>query len=376
MCRKCLRTGHPSSFSIRIPFTVSVKREDLSTGMHVISGHISDMKGIRPGHVVVEDGYVTSVHEGEAEDADLRAVMVRGVVNGHTHCADYGLRIPPGMGLEELVAPPDGLKHRYLSESSEDVLTASMSSFSRDSASYGTEYFVDFREGGPDGCRMLRGSSSDALVLGRPISPDFDPEEVSAILDIADGIGIPSISDMPFDYIEAVADEVRSRRGIFAIHVSERVREDIDRVLSLDPAFVVHMCEATDDDLLKCAEAEVPIVVCPRSNAYFGKTPPVARMRSCGADICLGTDNGMLASPDMAMEASCLLGLLESQGGDGDGIWGSMSNVLGKILYRQKEIVHPTGTDRLTVIPLDGEDPLSSLRGYGGGGFGLELREV
>ena len=103
-----------------------MRSEVLSKGEHVISGYISDRRGIRPSHAVVSDGQVISVNEGEAEDADLRAVMVRGVVNGHTHCADYGLRIPPGMGLEELVAPQDGLKHRYLRESPEDVLVSSM----------------------------------------------------------------------------------------------------------------------------------------------------------------------------------------------------------------------------------------------------------
>ena len=371
-----LHTFSPDSVLYRLAHHPVVRAEDLSKGEYVLSGYISDRRGIRPGHVVVSDGIVTSVREGEAEDADIHAVMVRGIVNGHTHCADYGLSIPPGIGLEELVAPPDGLKHRYLRESSEDVLTDSMSSFSNDSASFGTDYFVDFREGGLEGCRMLRKASPDALVLGRPQSPVFDPEEVSSILDVADGIGISSISDMPFDYIEAVADEVRSRRGIFAIHVSERVREDIDAVLSLDPAFVVHMCEATDDDLLKCAEAEVPIVVCPRSNAYFGKEAPVERMQSCGVDICLGTDNGMLASPDMIAEASRMLGLLERRGGDPDGVWSTLSNVLGKLLYRQKEIIHPTGRDRLAIIPMDGDDPLSALRGYRGDGFGLEIKGV
>lgn len=371
-----LHTFSPDSVLYRLAHHPVVRAEDLSKGEYVLSGYISDRRGIHPGHAVVSDGVVTSIREGEAEDADIHAVMVRGIVNGHTHCADYGLSIPPGIGLEELVAPPDGLKHRYLRESSEDVLTDSMSSFSNDSASFGTDYFVDFREGGLEGCRMLRKASPDALVLGRPQSPVFDPEEVSSILDVADGIGISSISDMPFDYIEAVADEVRSRRGIFAIHVSERVREDIDAVLSLDPAFVVHMCEATDDDLLKCAEAEVPIVVCPRSNAYFGKEAPVERMQSCGVDICLGTDNGMLASPDMIAEASRMLGLLERRGGDPDGVWSTLSNVLGKLLYRQKEIIHPTGRDRLAVIPMDGDDPLSALRGYRGDGFGLEIKGV
>lgn len=133
-----------------------------------------------------------------------------------------------------------------------------------------------------------------AVILGRPVSKELDTAEVEGILDVADGIGISSISDMDHRYIEAVADIVRERRKVFAIHVSERVREDIDFVLSLDPAFVVHMCEATDSDLAKCAEAEVPIVVCPTSNRYFGKAPPIARAQAAGADLALGTDNGML----------------------------------------------------------------------------------
>ena len=352
----------------------SMGASKFSEGEHLISGFIQGRGGLRRGYAEVVDGKVVRFGNGDPGASDMHAVMVPGVVNGHTHCADYGLKIPKGLTLEQLVAPPDGLKHRYLREAGKGQLISDMRSFSEDSRTFGTELFVDFREGGVEGCRMLREASPDALILGRPVSPEFDPEEIGSILDVADGIGISSISDMPMDYIEQVADEVRSRNSIFAVHVSERVREDIDAVLSLDPAFIVHMCEATDDDLLKCAEAEVPIVVCPSSNSYFGKVPPVARMQSCGVDIALGTDNGMLAAPDMAREASRLLAALESQGGDPGTVWYTLVCLKGKLLYRQKQIEHPTNPGRMMVIPLEmDDDPLSGLRDYDGGAFGLDV---
>ena len=235
-------------------------------GSYALEGMVLGRGGLRPGYMLVEDGAAVEVGGGECPvEPDVRGVVLTGVVNGHTHCADYGLSIPPGMSLEGLVAPPDGLKHRYLREASDEELSASMARFSADSRASGASAFVDFREGGLHGCPLLRAAAPDAVILGRPLSPEFDPEEVAGILEVADGIGISSVSDMDRGYIEDVADMAREERKAFAIHVSERVREDIDFVLSLDPAFVVHMCEATDDDLAKCAEAEVPIVVCPTS---------------------------------------------------------------------------------------------------------------
>ena len=306
---------------------------------------------------MLEDGVAVECGYGQCpERPDRRGIILTDVVNGHTHCADYGLRIPPGLSLEELVAPPDGLKHRYLRESPDDVLRGNMSLFASDSRAYGSAAFVDFREGGLHGCELLRSAVPDAVILGRPTSPEFDPDEVAAILDVADGIGISSLSDMDHGYIEAVADMVRERRGIFAIHVSERVREDIDLVLSMDPAFVVHMCEATDSDLSKCAEAEVPVVVCPTSNIYFGKVPPIARAQAMGVDLAIGTDNGMLRTPDMVDEARVFTEVAESQGGDPEGVWNALVNLSGKILNRQSNISGRNGTGRLTVLLTDAED--------------------
>lgn len=334
------------------------------SGSYALEGMVSDRRGFRPGYLIVEDGRAVEVGGGECPvRPDRRGIVLMDTVNGHTHCADYGLRVPPGMSLQELVAPPDGLKHRYLREAPDTEISSNMSRFARDSRASGAVTFVDFREGGAGGCRMLRESAPEAVILGRPVSPEFDPEEIDDILSVADGIGISSVSDMDPGYIEAVADAVRERRMVFAIHVSERVREDIDFVLSLDPAFVVHMCEATDSDILKCAEAEVPIVVCPTSNRYFGKVPPIARAEALGADLAIGTDNGMIRSPDMVAEALEFARTAEAQGGDPETVWSALWKLSGKIFNQHRNIQNHNGTDVLSVISTEDFDALSALGG-------------
>ncbi|MBR2255219.1 MAG: hypothetical protein IJ856_05345, partial [Candidatus Methanomethylophilaceae archaeon] len=175
--------------------------------------------------------------------------------------------------------------------------------------------------------------------------------EVASILEVADGIGIPSISDMPHDYIEQVADAVRERGAVLALHVSERVREDVDFALSLDPAFLVHMCQADDSDLTKCAEAEVPVVMCPTSNAYFGMEPPVARALGLGVDIAVGTDNGMFAKPDTVAELGRLTDICQSQGGDVQSLLPALDVLRAKLLYRHKRIERAVDMAGITVIP-------------------------
>ena len=329
-------------------------------------GIVSDRFGFRDGWIIAENGVVYDTGYGSCPmEPDVRGFILRDTLNMHTHCADYGLEIPPGMSLSDLVAPPDGLKHRYLRETPASVIENNMARFGEDSRRNGSTSFVDFREGGAEGCKMLRGSVPNAIILGRPISQEFNLEEIESILDVADGIGIPSISDMDYGYIDKIADAVREKHGIFAIHASERIREDIDLILSLDPAFVVHMCEASDSDIVKCAEAEVPIVLCPTSNAYFGKTTPAARALSLGADIALGTDNGMLCRPDMVSEALKLFDLIQAQGEDPDASLRALTRVSGKILNAVEPHQVATGPGPATILPSQNLDVGEALRSSG-----------
>lgn len=328
------------------------------------SGCVIDGRRREECTLYVSDGKV-SMDSGVSSDCDFQGIFVYDVLNAHTHCGDYGLKVPEGLSLEELVAPPDGLKHRYLRELDGDGLRGNIRSFCKASAFYGSAGFVDFREGGAEGCKVLRECCGDAVILGRPVSEEYDPEEMSQILQVADGIGLPSISDMPLDYIESVADDVRDARKILAIHVSERVREDIDAVLSLDPAFVVHMCEATDDDLAKCVEAEVPIVVCPTSNRYFGKEAPVASMIRNGADVALGTDNGMLCEPDMVKECGVMSSILDSQGADPGDAWAMLSTLSCKLLKHRTRMMVKKQERVLTIIPEKEDSGTSCNQGPG-----------
>ena len=331
--------------------------------MDVLSGSVLTDDGVIEGYVCIEKGVVTSIEEGVPPAPPLASgLIIPPFVNAHTHCGDAGLKIPPGLTIEELVAPPNGLKHRYLKGLDETTLENNIRGYANTSYENGIGRFIDFREGGEAGCRIMRKAAPDAVILGRPLSEKYDPQEVSKILDVADGIGISSISDMDNRYIEKVADQTRERGKIFAIHASERVREDIDIVLSLDPAFVVHMTEATDSDMLKCAESEVPIVVCARSNLYYGKVPPVKRMIDCGVDVAIGTDNAMLGDPDMRTEASAFREFLLSQGGSDDDVAASLFRNGRKILYPHNKIHVAVGTAAdLTILPCSGEFQMKEI---------------
>ena len=79
------------------------------------------------------------------------------------------------------------------------------------------------------------------------------------------------------NYSEITAT-ARNRNGLVGIHHSENEREEIKGIIDLAPDFVVHMCHASDSDLELVKEAGISVVVCPRSNDYFGNRPPLEKM--------------------------------------------------------------------------------------------------
>jgi cytosine/adenosine deaminase-related metal-dependent hydrolase len=329
--------------------------------MDILSGRMLTADGFVDGYVILDDGRVTEIGEGRSpESPTAEGLIVPGIVDAHTHVADAGLRLTKRYSLEELVAPPNGLKHRYLSSTSHEKLLADMRGYSNELVQSGASRFLDFRENGFDGCRMLRQASDRAIILGRPVSDEFDAEEIDRILDVADGIGISSITDMDRGYIAAVADRVHRRGKLLALHVSERIREDIGFVLSLEPSFVVHMAQATDGDMRACAEADVPVAVCATSNLYFGIVPPIARMLRAGMSVGIGTDNAMLCRPDILAEAEAFSKVLAAQGGTVDQSIACAFKGGWKILYQESNMKVQTGMEAdLVVIPRPENDPFS-----------------
>lgn len=244
------------------------------------------------GRVVVEDGEITAVESAEVDSED---VILPAFVNAHTHVGDsIAKEAGGGLSLEELVAPPDGLKHRLLRDASRAELVEAMArSFSFMEQS-GTGAFVEFREGGVEGVEAIEAALGDsnleAVVLGR--------ETVKA-MEASDGFGASGANDGEFGRQRNATAEAGK---LFGIHAGEVDESDINPALDLDPDFLVHMVYAEELHLDRVEDSEIPVAVCPRSNLVTGVgVPPIGELAS-RTTVALGTDNVMLNSPSMFRE--------------------------------------------------------------------------
>ncbi len=271
-----------------------------------VSGWFYDGRGFREGTVGWEEDVIVEAHPGRARDALAHGLVIPGLWNAHTHLGDAIVTQELRGSIEDLVAPPNGLKHRILAKAKDEAVVAAMRRAMATMLRTGTTGFSDFREGGLRGLRQLYAALAvvplDGVALGRPQGLTYDAREVAALLRASDGIAVSSYVDWPAAELEKLAADVHRARKAFAIHCSERIREDIDKVLDLKPAFLVHMVQATDADLQRVADEEVPIVICPRSNAFFGLTADLPRMLAAGVELRLGTDNAMINTPSMLRE--------------------------------------------------------------------------
>ena len=244
------------------------------------------------GRVVVEDGEIAAV---EATRVDSDAIVCPAFVNAHTHIGDsVAKEAGEGLTLSELVAPPDGLKHRLLDEAARAELVAAMARSLSYMQASGTGAFVDFREGGVEGVRAIRAALSDSAVEGVVLG-----RETVEAMELADGFGASGANDAEFS---GERRATREAGKLFGIHAGEADSADINPALDLDPDFLVHMVHAEKLHLQRVADSEIPVIVCPRSNCTTGVgRPPVEALHE-RTTVALGTDNVFLNSPSMFRE--------------------------------------------------------------------------
>jgi cytosine/adenosine deaminase-related metal-dependent hydrolase len=244
------------------------------------------------GTLVVEDGVIERLDEEHTESSDL---ILPAFVNAHTHIGDsIAKEAGRGLTLEELVAPPGGLKHRLLRNADRSELVEAMAHSLSFMQETGTASCLEFREGGVEGVYALR-EAADGLGV-EPFA--FGRGEVD-VVEAADGFGASGASDADFSRERTAA---RNADKPFAIHAGEVDASDINPAIDLDPDLLVHMVHAEPLHLDRVEDKSIPVAVCPRSNLVTDVGMPPVRELLDRTNVALGTDNVMTNSPSMFRE--------------------------------------------------------------------------
>lgn len=280
-------------------------------------------------------------------------LILPGLINCHTHLGDavakeLGFGASPRVNL---LWQPDGLRHQYMQRVGRRRRVDAMHRALRLALNSGTVALADFREGGEEGVRELREAARTlalrCLAIGRfdsfPLHQQNELDanttllgedrrrELEAVLADADGFSPLWANDTTDPGMRQIDAWTRARGKLVATHAGEtdvyrqlsiaRTGEsDVSRLAEyLHPDFVVHMTNATPEELDTIAAHGIPVVICPRTQAALGYgIVPYPAMQQRGILVGLGTDNAMISSPDLLLELQFLARALRASAGAPD----------------------------------------------------------
>lgn len=288
-------------------------------------------------NIVVDDGKILEIGkeslEGKIIDVD-GAVVCPSFINGHMHIGDSIIKDEGyGLSLSEMVKPPNGVKHVALANASDDELIEAMKSSMWDMVYSGTTHFIDYREGGLKGVKLLRKASKGIpikpIILGRDDSfygddPDLSKVKVAIrkLLKFSDGIAPSGFGEITMDVAEIISKECEKAGKISSIHVAESESNQIDSLNNYGLSEIekgvinefsqlVHLTNPKNDDLTSVFNSNQNVVVCPRANATLNVgVVPLPKMLELGIRPIIGTDNVMLNSPNMLRELEFTLKIM------------------------------------------------------------------
>ncbi len=238
----------------------------------------------------------------EEKEIDAEYIATPTFFNAHTHLADSVVLDIPYMNLNDTVSK-NGVKFRYLDIFKNKIRDSISFTLKEDVFASGTTLVLDFREGGLKGARDF--FEADKLKIGRILARPLSIHEAEIMVkkDWIFGFGFSSTRDYPFSFLEDVRDLARKNRKIFAIHAGEKDSKDVESALSLEPDLLIHMNRASKIFIKKAMDAGIPIVSCPRSNAFFGLLNiSNYKLLSEYDKWLIGTDNAMICTPSILDE--------------------------------------------------------------------------
>ena len=288
-------------------------------------------------NIVVDDGKIIEISkeakEGKIIDVD-GAIVCPSFINGHIHIGDSIIKDEGyGLTLSEMVKPPNGVKHIALANASDDELKEAMKKSMMEMIDSGTTHFIDYREGGIKGVKLLKEASKDLpikpIILGRDDSfygddPDLGKvkKAIQKLLKVADGIAPSGFGEITSEVANLITQECSKQGKISSIHVAESESNQIeslnnDKLTEVAKGVknnfnqLVHLTNPKADDLDQVSKSAQNVVVCPRANATLNVgVAPLNKMLDLNIKPLLGTDNVMLNSPNMLRELEFTLKIM------------------------------------------------------------------
>lgn len=288
-------------------------------------------------NIVVDDGRIIEIGkdalEGKIIDVD-GAIVCPSFINGHMHIGDSIIKDEGyGLSLSEMVKPPNGVKHRALANAEDDEIVESMRMSMLDMIESGTTHFIDYREGGIKGVKLLRQASKGLpikpIILGRDDSfygndPDLNKIKtaIHKLLKVADGIAPSGFGEITIDVARLIAEECEKAGKISSIHVAESESNQIESLNNYGLSEIekgvttqfnqlVHLTNPKNNDLELVSRSNQNVVVCPRANATLNVgIVPLNKMLELGLKPLIGSDNVMLNAPNMLRELEFTLKLM------------------------------------------------------------------
>ena len=292
---------------------------------------------LKKENIVVDEGKIVEMgkesREGKIIDVD-GAIVYPSFINGHMHIGDSIIKDEGyGLSLSEMVKPPNGVKHKALANAEDDEIVQAMKSTMREMLESGTTHFIDYREGGVKGVKLLKEASKDipikAIILGRDDSfygddPDLKKVKVAIrkLLKIADGIAPSGFGEITDEVANLIVEECKKQNKISSIHVAESEsnqfesldnfdKTEIERGIDSNFSQLVHLTNPQNEDLDLVSKSDSNAVVCPRANATLNVgVSHLNEMLNMGIKPLIGTDNVMLNSPNMFRELEFTLKLM------------------------------------------------------------------
>jgi len=234
-------------------------------------------------------------------------LMIPGLINSHVHIVDnFAKEMGFNKDLIEIVSPPHGLKHKLLNSTPNLIKKNGIHHAVLEMLSNGITCFIDFREGGSEGVKFLKDTlkttSIHHMIFGRFLNID----DIEKVFKISDGIGLASYKKSSLMDKENVRYNKNKFKILVSCHHAEvkRDKDLLDEILNdnlID--IIIHGTHYTIEDLKLIKENNISLVLCPRSNGYFGVGfPPINDILNLKIPISIGTDNLMVNSTDLFEE--------------------------------------------------------------------------